>query len=261
VRRDGVGHEQLCLAGARATLADPERDPAELPVVFPVRQIIPSRSPSIAHQREPARPTAETTSVSNRLIDLDSDVLLLSAFLEGETLHMALAAAELAMGREGFSDPTDALSSFCRRVKETAARHLSVATLGNECRQGRQPSALEVVRSIRALGARMAFCVELFSREETHRDLIQRGDGGRFCSAFLGDSAVRLYLLNRHDPSNPSPAHQVPLLASVSDSLDCIYLQFREHAGHLLERICLFGSDSDDAGAPPSRAIALVNRY
>jgi hypothetical protein len=39
------------------------------------------------------------------LIDLDTDVLLLPAFLEGETLHMALAAAELAMGGEGFFRP------------------------------------------------------------------------------------------------------------------------------------------------------------
>jgi hypothetical protein len=107
----------------------------------------------------------------------------------------------------------------------------------------------------------MAFCAELFSREEMHRDLIQRGDGGSFCGFFLGDSAVRLYLLNHHDRSNPSPAHQARLLASVSDSLDRIYLQFRGHAGHLLDRICLFESDSDDAGAPPSRAIVLVNRY
>jgi hypothetical protein len=155
------------------------------------------------------------------------------AFLEEESLHMALAAAELAMGGAGFPNPTDALESFRRLVRDTAARFLLAAPLVQDGRHGRPPSALEVVRTIRALGSRMDFCLALFCHVETVRNLIKVGDDG-FCNAILGDAVLGLYRLNHHDRSNPSASYQVRLLALVSDNLDCIYLQFREHAGHLL---------------------------
>jgi hypothetical protein len=44
-----------------------------------------------------------------------------------------------------------------------------------------------------------------------------------------------LYRMNRRGRADPSPGHQVNLLASVSDNLDCLHLQYREFGFLLLK--------------------------
>jgi hypothetical protein len=56
-----------------------------------------------------------------------------------------------------------------------------------------------------------------------------------FRDAVLGDTVVGLYRMNQiGGRSDPSPHHQVRLLALVSDSLESVYLQFREFGASYL---------------------------
>jgi hypothetical protein len=95
-------------------------------------------------------------------------------------------------------------------------------------------SGFAVAQALRKLDKRrrMDLCQDLFCGHERSRRLligwqmIYR-ENQLFRDAVLGKGVTGLYQLNRRDRSKASWAHQVRLLESVNDNLDCIFLHFR----------------------------------
>jgi hypothetical protein len=97
-------------------------------------------------------------------------------------------------------------------------------------------SGFAVAQALRTLDdpRRMDLCRDLFCGDERSRRLLSSRrtnlESLRMPSLhdeIMGSAFAGLYQLNRRDRSNPSRAHQVRLLESVNDNLDCIFLQFR----------------------------------
>lgn len=172
------------------------------------------------------------------------------AFLRAETLHMALAAVELATSSASFEgDPAaaPAEAAFQRHVKETVARFLLA-----ERHVQASSSGLEVAQALRHLvDSPVELCRALFLHEET-RSLVHAD--GRFREAVLGGPVSGLYVLNRRGGRfRMSPSHQVELLALVKDDLNCIFLQYRGFAFHALHRCYDNSTGRDGAMRRPRR--------
>jgi hypothetical protein len=138
------------------------------------------------------------------------------AFLRRGTLHMALAAVELATGRSTLVESASAGAgdAFQRHVQDTVARFLPA-----DPQLRSSSSGLEVAQSsLLHLESPLDLCRALFCDEETRTRL--HADGG-FRGAVLGDTASGLYALNRRGGRfRMSASHQVDLLEFVTDNLD-----------------------------------------
>lgn len=148
------------------------------------------------------------------------------AFVEEETLRMALIITEHAISDCLLAN--DDVVWFRQHMRTTvsalappAAKHPPNAQTGSA-----------VVQSIRNNYGGTYLCRKIFQNRDVQRRLRDENDA---LFHFMSNPAVvGLYRLSRRDRSNPSATHQVDLLALVSNSLDCVYLQFREFAVHSL---------------------------
>jgi hypothetical protein len=171
------------------------------------------------------------------------------ALLEEHTLHMALAVVELALG--GAFSPSSASSwssvssssslGWSTRSSSYFARGEGPETFQAHVRDtvrtflAASPSAAEdrpyaVAESIRNLENRVDCCRALFRTRTARAVMLLVSQPGND----LGKTVVDMYRMNCRGRANPSAAHQVRLLASVQDNLDCVYLQFREFWVHVL---------------------------
>jgi hypothetical protein len=158
-------------------------------------------------------------------------------FVEKETVEVALAVVENVLGaayapKRGVYELSH-LALFRRHVWRTMTAYLEPdqRQLGT--------SGFAVAQALRALDdpRRMDLCRDLFCGDERSRRLLssnqrtrKRLPGGGAPSLhdeIMGSAFAGLYQLNRRDRSNPSWAHQVRLLESVNDNLDCIFLHVR----------------------------------
>jgi hypothetical protein len=155
---------------------------------------------------------------------------LTAAFLEEDTLEMALAVVEYALGIERAIFQPDDPVWFLGHVRRTAVAFLSPTSAKYD-----DISGLAAAETLRALDRtrRADLCRALFCgawdaahprspRLETRRFF----DGGAAENVVTG--LFRLNCLGRR--SDPSLAHQIRLVALASDNLDCLYLQLRSVA-------------------------------
>jgi hypothetical protein len=162
-----------------------------------------------------------------------------TALLEKHTLHMALAVVELALAGALSPSRTSSWSSvsssylflggegpetFHPHVRDTVDDFLAAPLSGALDR----PFA--AAESIRNLENRMECCRALFCTRTARTVMLLVSQPGND----LGKTLVDMYRMNCRGRANPSAAHQVRLLASVQDNLDCVYLQFREFWVHVL---------------------------
>jgi hypothetical protein len=183
--------------------------------------------------------------------------------LEAETMNLALASIEYVLGSVGDDDTFrhPPVARFRREVEDlvatafpaTTAQSLEIEAVDGEGatrvlkseHPERSPrassSGFDAAQALRQLEGGMETCGSVFRC--SHTSLALRSDG-TFQDAVLGRTVMGLYRMNRQGRSNPSPRHQVRLLASVSDDLGCVYRQFREiAAAHLVFPSLLIGND------------------
>jgi hypothetical protein len=157
-------------------------------------------------------------------------------FVEKETLELALAVVENALGRvydvpkRGLYEASH-LAMFRRHAWRTATAYLALdkRKIGT--------SGFEVAQAIRKLDSnrRMNLCRDLFCGHRRTRNLLSGtyvGPNERrsFRDEVVGECVAGLSQLNRRDRTKPSLAHQVSLLESVNDNLDGLFLHFRSVA-------------------------------
>jgi hypothetical protein len=199
--------------------------------------------------------------------------------LEAETMHLVLASIEYVLGSvadddgDAFRHPP--VARFRREVEDLVATAFPTATaqvLEIEAVDGEgatpvsvseQPdlsprassSGFDVAQALRQLEGGMETCGSVFRCSPTSVAL--RSDD-TFQDAVLGGTVMGLYRMNRQGRSNPSPRHQVRLLASVSDDLDCFFRQFREiAAAHLVFPSLLM--ENDESQFHKSKIPAVVD--
>jgi hypothetical protein len=172
--------------------------------------------------------------------------------VEKETMELALAVVEYALsvedeydedeygervemdGKNGGVLEPDNHAGFLGHVRRTATAHLPPQKNGRGVVRG--SSAFAAAQALRSLNGsrRMDLCRALFRGDgDTDLRLLRHAIQAFFDGA-MGRDVVGLYRLNRqgrlHPPTVP---HQVQLLDSVRDSLDCTFLHVRV-AVHLL---------------------------
>jgi hypothetical protein len=108
--------------------------------------------------------------------------------------------------------------TFQPHVRDTVKDFLASPSSATEDR----PFA--AAESVRKLVNRMDCCRALFGTRTARAVMLLLSQPGNE----LGRAVADLYRMNCQGRSNPSAPHQVSLLASVADNLDCLYLPFRE---------------------------------
>jgi hypothetical protein len=104
-------------------------------------------------------------------------------------------------------------------------------------------------QALRKLGSCMDVCREVFFLPVTAR--LARNIDVSFRDAVLGESVVNLYRMNKLGRSDPSPHHQIRLLALGCDDLDCLYLQVREFGA-----VHLIANDRSDTTTASERSMS-----
>jgi hypothetical protein len=153
----------------------------------------------------------------------------LAAFVEEETVHMALAMIEYVLGAVATAiNVNDDAAWFRGHARETLQNFLPGLQLASAFGVSAAHAILQLDRPLDAV--RALFCHDRAAR------LLHRG--GRLRDVVLmGEAVVDLYKLNRLGGRlDTSKTHQVQLLASlkVSGTVESTYLHFRDVARHTL---------------------------
>jgi hypothetical protein len=170
------------------------------------------------------------------------------AFLTEETILMALAAIEYAL--ESTRNSTAASVASQSPADEFNRQVLSIVTQNlPPDLESRRLSALRGLRRYENLAVAWTFAGKYFFLPATAR--LARNNDVSFRDAVLGESVVNLYRMNKLGRSDPSPHHQIRLLALGCDELDCLYLQVREFGA-----VHLIANDRSDTTTASERSMS-----
>jgi hypothetical protein len=153
----------------------------------------------------------------------------LAAFMEEETVHMALAMIEYVLGAVATAiNVNDDAAWFRAHAKETLQNFLPGLKLASAFGVSAAHAILQLDRPLDAVRA-------LFCHDRAARLLLR--DGRLRDMVLMGEAVLDLYKLNRLGGRlDTSKTHQVQLLASLKDSgtVESTYLHFRDVARHTL---------------------------
>jgi hypothetical protein len=189
--------------------------------------------------RRSCRPTPPALAFAWKAYDVNREYLLpfevgprgtrlTAAFLEEDTLEIALAVVEYALGTEKAVFQPDDPAWFLGHVRRTAVAFLPRTSAKYDDIPGL--AAAEALRAAdrtrRAELCRALFCGawDAAHRRSPRLETRRFFDGGAAEKVVTGLFRLNSLLGRRSDPS---PAHQIRLLALASDNLDCLYLQLR----------------------------------